>query len=291
MDVISHDGGQFICCSNDECFGPHTTAVGEDAVVQWNTRPSPTGDSEAGRLADAGDESIWLVASAIAGGLGYVPLNDMLPDSRERFLNTARVAIHRVLAALRAQPPQPTDGGQFSPGGAFAPWSEHFGPQPGEAFTPQPTGDVKSDLRFEHRTQSMSLIRGMHLLPHLSIEVRELLVKLANEVDDLRNQLAAADSRIAEAEQQHLSMKQAAGLILINKTEAEKQFARAEQAEQSLRVARETLTWIHDQQYIDRSTVSPDNAWEAWQRLNKQIVAIYDRARAALSTEAGKKTK
>lgn len=25
-------------CGNDECFGPQTTAIGDDAVVQWNTR-------------------------------------------------------------------------------------------------------------------------------------------------------------------------------------------------------------------------------------------------------------
>lgn len=35
------DGQGFIGCENEYCFGPRTTAVGEDAVRQWNTRNKP----------------------------------------------------------------------------------------------------------------------------------------------------------------------------------------------------------------------------------------------------------
>lgn len=33
---------RYIMCANDECFGPHTTAIGDDAIVQWNKRTAPT---------------------------------------------------------------------------------------------------------------------------------------------------------------------------------------------------------------------------------------------------------
>lgn len=49
-----------------------------------------------------------------------------------------------------------------------------------------PDEAVASDLRFERRDQSMSLIRAMCTLTHIDRPVRELLVKLANEVDALR---------------------------------------------------------------------------------------------------------
>lgn len=31
----------FLACTNDDCFGPRTSAVGQDAIVQWNTRAGP----------------------------------------------------------------------------------------------------------------------------------------------------------------------------------------------------------------------------------------------------------
>lgn len=43
---------------------------------------------------------------------------------------------------------------------------------------------------LDGRPQSMSLIRSMRVLPHIPLGVRELLVKLANEVDYLRNALS-----------------------------------------------------------------------------------------------------
>ena len=42
------------------------------------------------------------------------------------------------------------------------------------------------------------------------------------------------------------------------------------------------LQWIDQQRYTDRSTINPDNAFEQWVRLNDQLVAIMDKARAAL---------
>lgn len=55
------------------------------------------------------------------------------------------------------------------------------------SLTQHPTGArVAPDLRFDSREQPMSLIRAMCELTHLPVAVRELLVKLANEVDDLR---------------------------------------------------------------------------------------------------------
>lgn len=49
--------------------------------------------------------------------------------------------------------------------------------------------DVPTDLRFENRTQSMGLIRGLAYISNIDRSARELLVKLANEVDDLRLQV------------------------------------------------------------------------------------------------------
>ena len=43
------------------------------------------------------------------------------------------------------------------------------------------------------------------------------------------------------------------------------------------------LQWINMQRYTDRSTVNPDNAFEQWARLNADLVAIMDTARAALN--------
>lgn len=59
--------------------------------------------------------------------------------------------------------------------------------------------DVPPCLRFEHRAQSMSVIRSMGVLSHIDMPVRELLVKLANEVDDLRGKLAAAQTEAAQS--------------------------------------------------------------------------------------------
>ena len=65
------------------------------------TLSRPAGDEG---VRGAQEETIRLVASAIAGGLGYVPLEEMLPDSRERFLATAKAAIHRARAGAERKP-------------------------------------------------------------------------------------------------------------------------------------------------------------------------------------------
>lgn len=44
------------------------------------------------------------------------------------------------------------------------------------------------------------------------------------------------------------------------------------------------LQWIDQQRYTDRSTITPDNAFEQWARLNDQLVMIMDKARAVLNT-------
>lgn len=43
------------------------------------------------------------------------------------------------------------------------------------------------------------------------------------------------------------------------------------------------LQWIDQQRYADRSTITPDNAFEQWVRLNDQLVMIMDKARAVLN--------
>ncbi|MCF8472912.1 MAG: hypothetical protein K9G27_08995 [Sphingomonadaceae bacterium] len=45
------------------------------------------------------------------------------------------------------------------------------------------------------------------------------------------------------------------------------------------------LQWIDMQRYTDRSTITPDNAFEQWTRLNADLVAIMDKARAALNPQ------
>ena len=45
----------------------------------------------------------------------------------------------------------------------------------------------------------------------------------------------------------------------------------------------QALQWIDRQRYTDRSTITPDNAFEQWTRLNADLVAIMDKARAALN--------
>ena len=48
------------------------------------------------------------------------------------------------------------------------------------------------------------------------------------------------------------------------------------------------LQWIDRQRYTDRSTITPDNAFEQWTRLNDQLVMIMDKARAVLNTQQEK---
>lgn len=43
------------------------------------------------------------------------------------------------------------------------------------------------------------------------------------------------------------------------------------------------LQGIDQQRYTDRSTITPDNAFEQWARLNADLVAIMDKARAVLN--------
>ena len=43
------------------------------------------------------------------------------------------------------------------------------------------------------------------------------------------------------------------------------------------------LQWIDKQRYTDRSTITPDNAFERAISLNDQLVMIMDKARAALN--------
>lgn len=47
------------------------------------------------------------------------------------------------------------------------------------------------------------------------------------------------------------------------------------------------LQWINMQRYTDRSTINSDNAFEQWARLNADLVAIMDKARAALNHTTG----
>jgi hypothetical protein len=51
---------------------------------------------------------------------------------------------------------------------------------------------------------------------------------------------------------------------------------------------REALEWIRDQRYKDRSTVTPERAWDAWIKSNTLLVEIFDRAAAALPENAKK---
>lgn len=46
---------------------------------------------------------------------------------------------------------------------------------------------------------------------------------------------------------------------------------------------RAALSWIDQQRYTDRDTINPDNAFEMIGKLNGKIIAIMDRARAALT--------
>jgi hypothetical protein len=42
---VGHPDGYIVACTSDDCFCPQTTAIGDDAVVQWNTRATtPTGE-------------------------------------------------------------------------------------------------------------------------------------------------------------------------------------------------------------------------------------------------------
>lgn len=50
---------------------------------------------------------------------------------------------------------------------------------------------------------------------------------------------------------------------------------------------REALEKISTEQWKDRNTISPMNAWEAAQKLNRHIVEIYAIADAALSPQGG----
>jgi hypothetical protein len=43
------------------------------------------------------------------------------------------------------------------------------------------------------------------------------------------------------------------------------------------------LQWIDQQRHSDRNTITPDNAFEQWTRLNADLVAIMDTARAVLN--------
>ena len=45
---------------------------------------------------------------------------------------------------------------------------------------------------------------------------------------------------------------------------------------------RSELRWIDEQRYTDRDTINPYNAFEKVGKLNSKIIAIMDRARAAL---------
>lgn len=92
-----------------------------------------------------------------------------------------------------------------------------------------------------------------------------------NETCAVRSALREANSWFARAEQEYADFKK--------------------QKEARVAELEKVLKWIDEQRYVDRSTVSQDNAWEAWQKLNRRVVAIYDRARAALSTGAGEEKR
>jgi CHASE3 domain sensor protein len=50
------------------------------------------------------------------------------------------------------------------------------------------------------------------------------------------------------------------------------------------------LQWINMQRYTDRSTITPDNAFERAISLNDQLVMIMDKARTALNPTTQEKT-
>lgn len=88
---------------------------------------------------------------------------------------------------------------------------------------------------------------------------------------------------------------EAVGLRRVQKLEKEVQWHKANSARRGeaeaavlLRVQEleAVLQWIDKQRYTDRSTITPDNAFEQWTRLNADLVAIMDKARAALNPTA-----
>jgi hypothetical protein len=42
------------------------------------------------------------------------------------------------------------------------------------------------------------------------------------------------------------------------------------------------LAWIAQERYCDRDTVGEHNAWPMWQKLNKRMIEIIDRAQDAV---------
>jgi hypothetical protein len=142
-------------------------------------------------------------------------------------------------------------------------------------ISPAPTGDaegLKRDIlkAWSDRHEAFKTIGGM------------TWGAMADEA--VKAATALADSRLAEMEQNYKMAVQ--GRATFRMAMAEERKAK-EAAEARVAKLEKALKWIDEQRYADRSTVSQDNAWEAWQRLNGRIVAIYDRARAALSPGAG----
>lgn len=101
-------------------------------------------------------------------------------------------------------------------------------------------------------------------------EAREILAGTA--VGSLPNDYPL--SRLAIETWNTLQLRTTEGLALIGKIEG--LTARVEELEANLR-------WIDQQRYTDRQTINHDNAFEMAGKLNKKLLEIMDRARAALT--------
>lgn len=66
----------FICCDNDDCFGPQTTAAGKDAITQWNTRAST--------LSSPDREKVAALRLLAAEDERQTKLHDLLEEIREQ---------------------------------------------------------------------------------------------------------------------------------------------------------------------------------------------------------------
>lgn len=118
MDVIQKSGEQFICCDNDECFGPHTTATDEDAIVQWNTRAAlATPPAQA----EIGEEYTEARINEIANSVLDVPIDpngitaaDLLSDDQAALLGLqVGLVLSQVVEMIRLRASNAGEGWQL----------------------------------------------------------------------------------------------------------------------------------------------------------------------------------
>lgn len=138
-------------------------------------------------------------------------------------------------------------------------------------------------------------------------DLRATLESDSAEIADLKRQLAEAQVSAVQPCGHHMSLR-------IKSVESDYEFCElcearhmqrdAETAESNYRAQRDdlrvrvetleaALEWINDQRYgllaglqaqrRQRNTVHEDNAWPMFQKVNRQLVEIFDKARAALS--------